>query len=305
MRALITGGAGYKGVKLADALLDAGHQVTILDNFMYGFDSVFDVSRRPHLDIVQKDVRGLEPGDVSAFDMVFHLAAISGYLGCEANPKSARAINQTASEDLAGLLSKDQFLVYASTTSIYGKSEEMLNEDSPVAAVSLYAETKLKAEQATMQRDNSISLRFATVFGVAPRVRHDLMPHDFVIKAIHERSLLLFAGHSKRAFMHIDDAIAAYMLIASDPDAAAGKVLNVGTPRLSLSKMDLAEAIGKQVKFKIVDSGLPDPDQRDFVIDYSRVEALGFKAQRSLEEGITELVKLYSVFNPYVVYRVI
>lgn len=305
MRALITGGAGYKGVKLADALLDASHQVTILDNFMYGFDSVFDLSRRPHLDIVQQDVRALEKRDLAAFDIVFHLAAISGYLGCEANPKSAREINQTASEELAGLLSQDQYLVYASTTSIYGKSEAMLNEDSPVAAVSLYAETKLKAEQAIMQRANSVALRFATVFGVAPRVRHDLMPHDFVIKAIHERSLLLFAGHSKRAFMHIDDAIAAYMLIAADPAAAAGQVLNVGTPELGLSKLDLAQAIGEHVEFKIVDSGLPDPDRRDFVIDYSRIEALGFQAQRSLHDGIRELVKLYSVFNPYVVYRVI
>ena len=203
------------------------------------------------------------------------------------------------------MLFRSQYLVYASTTSIYGKSADVLNEDSPVEAVSLYAETKLKAEQAIMQRERSVALRFATVFGVAPRVRHDLMPHDFVIKAIHERSLLLFAGHSKRAFMHIDDAIAAYILIAADPAAAAGKVLNVGTPKLSLSKMELAEAIGQQVEFKIVDSGLPDPDRRDFVIDYRRMEALGFQAQRSLEDGIRELVKLYSVFNPYVVYRVI
>ena len=140
---------------------------------------------------------------------------------------------------------------------------------------------------------------------LGPRRRHDLMPHDFVIKAIHERSLLLFPGHSKRAFMHIDDAIAAYMIIAADPDAAAGQVLNVGTPKLGLSNLELAEAIREQVQFKIVDSGLPDPDRRDFVIDYSRIEALGFQAHRNLDDGIRELVKLYSVFNPYVVYRVI
>lgn len=305
MNILVTGGAGYKGVKLSKALLDKGHKVTVLDNFMYGFSSVFHLVPDKNFTVVSKDIRNIEKEDVRGYDMIYHLAGISGYPACEANPHSAQLINVDATDKIAKMLLKKQILVYASTTSFYGSSGKHMDEKSKVNPVSLYGITKYKAERIVMKRDNSVALRFATLFGVSPKMRNSLMVNDFVHRAISERSLVLFDSKSVRTFLHLDDAISAYVMVSENPSKFIGKVFNVGDDNMNFSKLELAKKIKKHVDFKIIDSTLADFDKRDFIIDYSRISKLGFKATKTIDDGIKELVKLYSFYEPNMQYNFI
>ncbi|QDT46457.1 UDP-glucose 4-epimerase [Symmachiella dynata] len=299
MKILVTGGAGYVGVPLVSALLDAGHQVTIVDNFMFGFESVLHLVSRPNLKMIKNDVRNEDLSYLDDSDVVFHLAAISGYPECEANPNSAQRINLDASIRISDHLSKDQLLVFASTTSIYGASGSVSDEETEVAPVSLYGMTKLQAERVIMQRENSISLRWATVFGVAPRMRSGLMVNDFVQKAIHEGTLVLYSGDSKRTFMHVNDSVAGYLFALEHVDQMRGGVFNMGSEELNYSKRDIAENIHRYESFEIVDSSMCDKDVRHFYVSYAKAKALGFECQYSLDDGIVELIKLYRFFNPH------
>lgn len=303
MKILVTGGAGYKGVKLCSALLRAGHKITILDNFMYGFEPILSFIPNKNCTINPKDIRALKKRDVVGFDIIYHLAAISGYPACEANPHSAQVINVEATEKLGKLLDARQVLVYASTTSFYGKLGKEMDEKSRPEPTSLYGITKYEAEKKIMRRANSVSLRFATLFGVSPKMRNDLIVNDFVYRATVERSLVLFDSKSVRTFLHLDDAIKAYMLIIKIPKKMVGEVFNVGSDKMNFSKMQLAKKIRKHVEFEIVDSVLRDWDRRDFIINYDKITKLGFRPSKTLDQGINELVKLYSFYRPYFHFR--
>lgn len=305
MKTLITGGAGYKGILLTEALAEAGHEVTIFDNFMYGYDSVIGLMRYPKVEFVQKDIRNVEASDVAGFDAIFHLAGISGYPACEANPNSAHMINEKSTETLVDLLSPEQLLVYASTTSFYGDSGGVCTEETPVKPVSMYGITKYNAEVISHRHPNTVSLRFATLFGVGPKMRRDLLVNDFTQKAVQERSLVLFDSKSVRTFLHVRDAIAAYMMVLDNIDEMRSKVYNVGSNSLNHSKMDIAQTIKEFVEFEIIDSTLPDPDVRNFLINFDKIETLGFEHQWSLKDGIQEMVKLYQFYRPNLPYRVI
>ncbi|HPM24099.1 MAG TPA: SDR family oxidoreductase [Phycisphaerae bacterium] len=306
MKILITGGAGYKGLKLSEALLERGHEVTVFDNFMYGMEPALFLFRHfPRITLVAKDIRNIEPGDVTPFDCVFHLAGISGYPACEANPHSAQMINVGGTDRLVSCLGRDQRLIYASTTSIYGKSDELCTEDSPVHPASLYAVTKYEGEKRCLEHANCVALRFATVFGVAPRMRWDLMPNDFVMRVVHERALVLFDSRSIRTFLHIDDAIRGYLLALDRFDVMRGQVFNVGTDQLNLSKRQLAERIKAHADFAIIDSDLTDPDVRNFLICFDKITTLDYQPQRSLDEGLRELIALFRVYRPTTPYRII
>jgi len=298
MKILILGGAGYKGLKLAVALLELDHEVTIFDNFMYGYDSALFLFTYPKVSFVQKDIRNIQEKDVSPYDMVFLMAGISGYPACEANPNSAQMINVHAAEKLVSALSNNQILVNPSTTSFYGNTGTLCTEKTPIAPVSLYGITKYEAEKICMDRENSISFRFATIFGIAPKMRWDLMPNDFVMRAVHERSLVLFDSKSVRTFLHIDDAIQSYLMVFDRFEAMRGNVYNVGSDSMNLSKIQLAERIKEKVEFSIIDSTLPDFDSRNFIINFDKISSLGFKPKKSLEEGIDELIKFFRFYRP-------
>ncbi|MBF0381525.1 MAG: SDR family oxidoreductase [Magnetococcales bacterium] len=304
-KALVTGGAGYKGTLLVKALLDEGFHVTILDNFLYGFDSVMGFAQNKNFHAIKKDIRNIEASDVKGFDFIFHLAGISGYPACEANPHSAQTINVTSTDRLVKLLGKEQILAYASTTSIYGSSGQEMDEESKIAPVSLYGVTTLEGEKISMERQNSVSLRFATLFGVSYKMRCDLLLNDFVNKAVTERSVVLFDCHSVRTFLHVSDAIESYMMIARDPTSMCGEVYNVGANNMNYSKLQLTEKIKEHTPFEIIKSDLEDPDRRDFIINFNKIQALGFKSKISMDDGIKELLHLYSWYRPYTVYRTI
>jgi nucleoside-diphosphate-sugar epimerase len=304
-RILVTGGAGYKGVTLVEKLLNRGYNVTILDNFMYGYDSVLHLINQPNLEIIQLDIRNISESILKKYDVIFHLAGISGMPACAANPNSAENINVGATRKLASLLQKDQLIINASTTSFYGASGEPCDESVKAEPVSIYGRTKLEAERIIMEREKSISLRFATVFGVSARMRNDLLANDFTYKAIHERAIVLFAGYSKRTFVHIEDAIGGYLFALDHAREMNNNIYNVGDESLNFSKIDIANTIKKYVDFELINSSLPDLDTRNFMVSFDKIRKVEYKTYFSLEDGIKDLVKLYSFYKVYSHFNII
>ena len=305
MKILITGGAGYKGTVLSKKLLEAGYNVTILDNFMYGYDSILHLLDYPKFDVIREDIRNISRQTVKKYDVIVHLAGLSGYPACEANPHSAKLINVDASKRLADFLGKGQLLVYASTTSFYGKSGDKCDEDSPVDPVSLYGITKYQAEQIFMQKENAISLRFATIFGLSPRMRIDLLVNDFTYRAVNDRCIVLFESSSKRTFLHIKDAVVAYCMAIEKADSMKGQIFNVGHESLNFSKLEIAEKILEYSDCKIIDSDMKDFDVRNFIISFDKIKKIGFQPQHSLGDGVVEMVKLYKFYTPFSTYKTI
>jgi len=297
MKILITGGAGYKGCLLTQELLNKGNEVTVLDNFMYGHSSIMPYLSNPNFKAISKDIRTINESDLKEYDVIYHLAGISGYPACEANPNSAHMINVESTKKIVDLLGKEQKLIYASTTSFYGKAGVECDEQSECSPVSTYGVTKLQAEEICMQKENALALRFATIFGVTQRMRPDLLLNDFVYRAMYERTLVLFDSASKRTFIHVKDAIKSY----TDFTHLKG-VYNVGSNDMNFSKRELADMVAKHINFEIIEASTPDKDKRDFIINFDKIEKEGFKITVSMDEGIKELIKLYSFYNPYPVY---
>lgn len=299
MKILVTGGAGYVGNLLCGALLERDHEVTIVDNFLYGYDSVLHFARNPKLHIIKTDIRDRDRSYLKDKDVVLHLASISGYPACEANPNSAHLINVQATREISESLSKNQLLVYASTTSLYGAHGDVCPEDGPIdTAANLYSATKYEGEKSVMQRENSISLRWATVFGVSARMRAGLLMNDFVQKAVQEGTLVIYSGHSKRSFLHVRDSVKGYLFALDHVERMTGQIYNMGDKRLNHSKMELAMMIKEHLDYEIIESGLSDEDIRDYVVSYDKVAALGYGGEISVAEGIAELVKLYRFYTP-------
>jgi nucleoside-diphosphate-sugar epimerase len=299
MKTLVTGGAGYVGVLLTEALLDQGHDVTVVDKFVFGYEPILYLIDRPNLKIVKCDVRDDDFSYLDGHEVIFHLAGISGYPAAEANPKSAQLINVDATKRISNHLSKDQFLIYASTTSLYGREDGVSTEDTEIhPSGSLYASTKYEGEKYVMEREKSISLRWATVFGISPRMRAGLLLNDFVEKAVHERALVIYSGKSKRTFMHVRDSVKGYLFALENVGKMQGQIFNMGSKKLNYSKLDLARMIEEHVDFDILESQLDDIDERDFVISFEKVAALGYDCNISVHDGIKELVKLYRFYDP-------
>lgn len=304
MNVLVTGGAGYKGIVLTTKLLNRGYNVTVLDNFMYGFEPILHLAKHPKLTIVKKDIRnGID--DLHQYDVVLHLAGISGFPACASNPHSAQLINVEATRWLAGAISKNQMLINASTTSMYGKSGEPCDENTPLDPVSTYAHTKLEAEKILKGMDNVVNLRFATVFGFAPKMRMDLMVNDFVYKAVKEKVLVLFDSFAKRTFIHVDDAAECYLFTMDHFDQMKGQVFNAGSNQLNYSKADIAGLIKKKIDYNIINSELSDKDLRHFIVNFDKIEKVGFRPKISVEEGIDELIKIYSFYDYFSHYKTI
>ena len=302
---LVTGGAGYKGIILVKKLLEKGFKVTLLDNFMYGYDSILHIVNEPNLKIIQLDIRNLNARILSEFDVIYHLAGISGMPACASNPHSAEIINVDSVRKINSYLSKEQLLINASTTSLYGVSGSECNENDEVQPSSIYGSTKYEAEKIVHDRENAISLRFATVFGISPRMRNDLLVNDFTYKAINERAIVIFAGHSKRTFIHILDAVNAYIFALENTNLMRSNIFNVGDEKLNFSKIDIANIIRKHVKYEIIDSSLPDLDNQNFLVSFKKIRNLKYNVMYSLEDGIKELIKLYSVYKCHSHYKII
>lgn len=300
-KTLITGGAGYIGSVLAPMLLDAGHHVTLFDNFLYGAAPVLGFSRHANLELLKGDVRDAEAVKraVKGRDWVLHLAAIVGYPACAADPFRAQTTNVDGTRNVLEAMEKNQRLIFASTGSTYGKVLGTATEDTPIAPLTLYGKNKRDAER--MIRSSAIPhtiLRFATVFGTAPRLRLDLLINDFVYQAIHSKQIVLFEGHFRRTFLHSTDAAAVYPFAMENFDQMVGNVYNVGDESMNFTKRDVALKIREYVNYYLHEADVGnDPDQRDYEVDYTRLKRLGYRAHVTLDEGIRELVRVLSVLT--------
>ena len=300
---LVTGGAGYLGSTLVPELLAAGHRVTVLDNFMFRQTSLHHVCNNPNFQVVKGDIRSestLAPLLKKA-DIVIPLAALVGAPRCNADPVGARTINHDAIETMLSLMSPAQRVLMPTTNSAYGSGDEnnFCTEDSPLKPISLYAREKVAVEEKLMQRGNAISLRLATVFGMSPRMRVDLLVNDFVHRAVHDRYVVLFEGDFKRNYIHVRDVTRAFMHGIDHFETMRGQIYNVGLSEANVSKRELCQAIHKRLpEFVFLDAPVgKDPDQRNYIVSNAKIEATGFKPSMSLDAGIAELIKGYTMLK--------
>lgn len=299
MKIAVTGGAGYCGVPLCEALLAAGHHVTLVDNLMYGAEPILHLVAQRRLDIVQRDIRSSDRSYLAKQDVIFHLAAISGYPECEANAHSATQINFDATREIADALSPSQLLVFPSTTSFYGSSGAVCTEETNPSPLGLYGSSKLAAEKRVMERAASISLRWPTVFGVSSRMRSGLLINDLTSRAVREGVLVLYDPDSRRSFLHVADIVRGYLFALNEVDRMIGGVFNMGSASLNFTKREAASAIQAHHSCEIHCSTTRGSDLRNFTVSFDKACALGFEASYSLEQGISELVKLYRFYAPH------
>ena len=305
MKILITGGAGYLGAVLVPMLLHAEHEVTVVDKFMHGVPSLAAACGHSTLTIRHLDVRSSEMLDLAMhFDALILLAAVVGAGACDRAPLDAVTINREAIRDICAVAHAQRLLViYPNTNSGYGiGGTAECDETSPLNPVSLYGRTKVEAEEAVLTA-GGISLRFATLFGMSPRMRLDLMVNDFVYRAVHDRSLVLFEPRFRRNFLHVRDAALAIMW-ALNGALERGQAYNCGDSRANMSKWQLCGEIAKIVKgFGWHESaiGSYDPDRRDYVVSNTKIEAKGWRPLNTLQDGITELVRGFTM--PYESWR--
>ncbi len=303
MNILITGGAGYIGSVMVPKLLQKGYGVTVLDNFMWNQGSLTDACQFDKFQVVRGDTRDRETVKklMKDADIIIPLAALVGAPLCKNDPIGAETINQTAVEMICELASKDQRILMPVSNSGYGIGEDgkFCTEESPLRPLSLYGITKVKAEEAVLARDNSITFRLATVFGMSPRMRIDLLVNDFVYRALNDSSVVIFEGHFKRNYIHIQDVAKVFLHGIENFEKMKGLPYNVGLEDANLSKNELAEAIKKQVpKFVYLEAPIgEDPDKRNYIVSNARLMATGFQPEWGLDRGITELIKGYTILR--------
>lgn len=300
---LVTGGAGYLGSILVPELLAAGHKVTVLDNFMFQQSSLAALCHLPNFEIINGDARQedmLRPLVKNA-DYIFPLAALVGAPLCKKDPVGATTTNRDAVATLGKLMGRDQRLIIPITNSGYGVGEagKFCTEDSPLRPVSLYGVVKVEAEKIALERENAISLRLATVFGMAPRMRIDLLVNDFVYRAVNDSAVVLFEAHFKRNYIHIRDVARAFLHAMDHFKTMKGGPYNVGLSDANLSKAELCGRIQKQLpKFVYLEAAVgEDPDKRDYIVSNAKIEGTGFQPAFSLDAGITELIKGYRMLR--------
>ncbi len=303
MKILVTGGAGYIGSVLVPNLLSQGHAVTVIDNFMYKQTSLASSIRNENLTLVFGDVRdeALMNQHLAKSDIVIPLAAIVGAPACDSDPVAAQSINKESILWLLKKLSKDQRIIMPTTNSAYGSGDKnnFCDESSPLNPLSLYARDKVTVEKELMQHPSATSFRLATVFGISPRMRMDLLVNNFTYRAITDGFVVVFEGHFKRNYIHVLDVVQAFNLAIAKEKDFAGEVFNVGLSEANISKIELCREIQSIVpNFTFLEAALgKDPDQRNYVVSNEKIERFGFKPSVSLESGLQELVKGLKMFN--------
>ncbi len=303
MKILITGGAGYIGSILTPALLAQGYEVTVLDNFMFRQNSLADCCQYEGFQVVRGDCRDqtVVKELLADADVIIPLAALVGAPLCQRDKIATQTTNFEAVKMLCSLASNEQRILMPVTNSGYGIGEagKFCTEDTPLRPISLYGVTKVEAEKAVLERDNSITFRLATVFGMSPRMRMDLLVNDFVYRAVHDRALLVFEGHFKRNYIHIRDVAKVFLHGIENFAKMKGKPYNVGLEDANLSKLELCEEIKKYLpKFVYIEAPIgEDPDKRDYIVSNARILNTGFEPEWPLSRGIKELIEGYTILH--------
>lgn len=301
MKILITGGAGYLGSTLAELLLVDGYTVTVYDNLMYKQQSLNHLFKHERFKFIHGDVRSKEnlQYQVKNHDVVIPLAAIVGMPACKNNPDLTIDVNYKQILNILEVLSKNQKIILPNTNSQYGSSDSIITEESTFKPLSLYAETKCDAEKALLDSGNGIALRLATVFGVSPRMRMDLLVNDFVYKSLTDGYLVLFESHFKRNYIHVQDIARTFLFMIENYDKCNNQAFNVGLSSANLSKLELAEKIKTHIPNLVIkqDNFKEDFDKRNYIVSNEKIESKGWHPEFDLDYGIKQLINAYPIFN--------
>jgi nucleoside-diphosphate-sugar epimerase len=303
MQIVITGGAGYIGSVLTPALLKLGHNVTVVDTFIFRQNSLSDCCGYDSFQVVNGDCRQekLMRKITAEADLVIPLAALVGAPLCSRDENGAVTTNQGAIEMLCRILRPEQRIIYPTTNSGYGVGEKgkFCTEETPLKPISLYGVTKVRAEEAVLQRDNSLTFRLATVFGMSARMRMDLLVNDFVYRALYDRAVLIFEGHFQRNYIHVRDVARVFIHAIENFEAMKGRPYNVGLEDANLTKLELCAKIKEHLPaFVYVEAPIgEDPDKRDYLVSNQRILGTGFRPEWNLDRGIRELIKGYTILR--------
>ena len=309
---LITGGAGYIGSILTPTLLQNGHEVTVIDNFLFNQGAFLDCIGHKKLRVIRGDARNEElvKKHLNGIDFILPLAALVGAPLCDRDPIAAKTTNLEAIKTLLQIREKNQKIIYPTTNSGYGtkSGETYCTEETPLEPISLYGRTKSDAERYLLAASKSgkevITLRLATVFGISPRMRTDLLVNDFVIKAMRDGYVVMYEAHFKRNYIHIRDVARCFEHCIINFEKMKNQTYNVGLDDANLSKMELAQKIKSYIpKFEIIPMEIgEDPDKRNYIVSNKKIMSTGFIPEVSLDEGIQELMRGYAILlkdDPY------
>ena len=300
-RVLVTGGAGYVGSVMVPMLLDAGYEVIVLDNMMYGQTSLLGVADCERFSLVRGDARDerLLGELLPKVEAIIPLAALVGAPACDRNPTLAESLNLGAIRSLTKLRSSEQIIIFPTTNSGYGtKSGDVYcTEETPLEPISLYGQTKIQAEKELLESGNAITLRMATVFGVSPRMRLDLLVNHFVYEAIHCGYIVIYEKHFKRNYIHIRDVADCFIFCLENFERLKDEPYNLGLDEANYTKEELANLVKRSVpSFNIVFSDIDtDPDRRNYIVSNAKLQEHGFTAHRTVQQGINELIKAYQM----------
>ncbi len=304
-RVVVTGGAGYVGCLVVRWLLGAGFRVHAIDNLMYGPAGILPLFVHPNFSFSKLDVleHKLLLKELKGADAVIHLAGLVGYPLCKKHPELAVRVNVDGTRTVAEGMPADAALIYGSTGSNYGEVAGVCTEETPLNPLSLYGETKTEAERICMQRPNTVSFRFATGFGLSPRLRMDLMINDFTYQALVQRFLVVYEKHFRRTFIHVQDAARVFLHTVLNWEAMKDEVYNVGDSSMNFTKEDITDLLKARIEFLLhfAEFG-SDEDKRDYAVSYDKIRRAGFRTSISMERGLEELIaglQLVEIRNPF------
>ena len=299
MKVLITGGAGYIGTSVTPLLLKKGYHVKAIDNLSFGGEALIPFFSFPNYSFQKGDIRDVSSMKqaLDGIDCIIHLAGIVGYPACRKYPKESREINLDANRLLLELASKEQLILYASTGSTYGELiGELCTETTPLNPLTDYGKQKMEAEEMIMNRGNAVSFRFATAYGVSPRLRLDLLINDFTFKAVKDKTLIVYEKHFMRTFIHVRDMARSFLFTLEHFDTMNDEVYNVGDNAQNFSKEQICFMIREKIEYYLHFAEIgKDLDQRNYMVSYKKISDLGFQCNTSVSEGIDELLKVADV----------
>ncbi|XP_060555792.1 GDP-D-glycero-alpha-D-manno-heptose dehydrogenase-like [Ruditapes philippinarum] len=296
MKVLVTGGAGYIGSVLVPMLLHEGHEVTVYDKLNWGIHSLLHVVHMSNLKIIQGDVTNRDhiAEVVLEKDAIIHLAAVVGFPACDSDPDAALSTNILGTQNVVDNMTKTQILIFASTGSCYGYVEGVCTEKTTLQPLSLYGKSKVRGEE-IVQSVGGICLRFATLFGLSPRMRLDLLINNLTFTAVMKNHIQLFEGHFRRTFLHVRDAARAVIFALDNAIVMSGQAFNIGDDQLNMTKLQVVHIIQEVLPDCTIStvSDKTDNDKRDYEVSYEKIHELGFHHKIEVKEGIQEMLKVF------------